>query len=333
MRYRLTSVFFLAFSSSLMSAEHPTTDAHYEQVIREMCAANRAPVARTKGTQIFSWTDEHGQVHFGDRPPANTDVQRETLQGRKDYFEMTVSFPSGATNSEIGDALQVNGHAIAQALSRLIPAERMTKSSIEMKVFNNRVAFMRHKQTLAPGLSNNVDGFYSALDNTVAVWHNGNDDYAQQIALHEATHVFQYKNIGMMPGWLTEGMADYFASLRVQGSAKVVPVNPYWLWYLQQQRQIIPVQTLMSAHYSQFQGNAGATYYANSWALVYFLMRPENRPLMERYLADVSQDKCDDMPDAHSVSFFEQHYSGGIEKLQQDWMHWLASSHDVPNYH
>ena len=167
----------------------------------------------------------------------------------------------------------------------------------------------------------------------MSVWHDGNDDYAQQIALHEATHVFQYKNIGMMPGWLTEGMADYFASLRVQGKAKVVSVNPYWLRYLQQQRQIIPVQTLMSAPYSQFQGSAGGTYYANSWALVYFLMRPENRPLMERYLADLSQDKCDDMPYTHSVAFFDANYRGGVEQLQQDWLAWLKSSSDVSNFH
>ncbi len=316
-----------------IAADHPTSDANYEKIIKEICKENSAPVKRAQGTKVFSWTDDKGQVHFGDRPPANVQAQSESLQGRKEYFEMSVSFPNGIEQPEMSDALQVNGRAIASAIGHLIPADRMTKSNIEMVVFNNRAAFINYKQVKAPSLSNNVDGFYSALDNSVSIWHDGDDDYAQQIALHEATHVFQYKNIGMMPGWLTEGMADYFASLRVKGNAKVVSVNPYWLGYLQQQRQVLPLAHLLTASYDNFQSARGADYYSNSWALFYFLMLPEHRAMVALYLAELSEDKCDEMPSTHSLTFFEIHYPGGVQRMQSDWLEWISSNHSVPNYH
>ena len=312
--------------------EGPLTDAVYEQLMAEICAANTEPVKR-QTTQVFSWTDENGQVHFGDRPPQTVDAQVETLTGQRDYFDLTIVFADGPNQPGLANSLEVNGRAIAQVMGRLVPEGQMTKSDVQMHVFVSHSGFRAYQRQKAPELSAQTVGFYSALDNSVAVWHSQNPDMTREIALHEATHVFQVRNMGMLPAWLVEGMASYFEKLTVSGQSKQVVVSDQWLGWFRYSGQVLSVEDLLVAEYRHWQGPQGPAYYAGSWALVYYLMQPEYRAIMEQYLTLVSTEKCDDTSPAETLAFFEQAYPGGIAKLQSDLLSWLAGPHRVPNYH
>ncbi|TCS38782.1 DUF1570 domain-containing protein [Reinekea marinisedimentorum] len=313
--------------------EQLNVEAKYQQLMEGVCAENSAPVQRSSGTSVYSWKDENGQVHFGDRAPQNVDAEKHALAGRKDYFDVSVSYPSGPIDSNIGEALAIGGRAIADSISRLLPAGTMAKSEIDMQVFGSRNALMKFMYEETGSASSQADGFYLPLNNKVAVLYRGSDSYAQQVALHESTHVFQFQNIGFMPGWVTEGMAEYFEMLEVSGSAKLVPVNQSWIAYIQNQGRLIPLQTLMTADHSAWQGSQAGQFYASSWALFYFMMLPENRAMTQQLLADMSQDKCDEVPDAHYMDMVDDLYRGGLEKLENDWVTWFNGSHLTPNYH
>jgi hypothetical protein len=333
----LKIVLFIVYvgNSAFLWASDPAsnTAADYNQQIIELCRENNAPIKTVKVGNVFSWTDDQGNVHFGDRPPANVEAETENLGGRKDFFDITISYPNSAVSVELSQALEVNGRAISKALGLLIPSDRMTKSSIDMKVFTDHADFLVYKNSVAPTLSNNVSGFYSALENSVAVLHSGNEKLTQLIALHEATHVFQYKNIGTMPGWLSEGMAAYFENMQVKNKSKTVPISAQWLFVLKRRSSTIALRDLLTADYSRWQSRNGTSYYATSWALVHFLMLPENRVMMQRYLDIVSKDKCNEESAQFDVTFFEQHYNGGVAKLQQDLDAWLGLGPRLPNYH
>ncbi len=325
----------VSFSCSVaLCAEQSAVDDNYDELVKQMCAKNTAPVTRTSGTKVYSWTDDSGQVYFGDRPPTTVSATVETLQGKKDYFDMEVSFPAGGiANSGISDALQVNGRAIVYAMSHLIPSERITKTHLDMKIFTNKSSFQAYRRQKTNNLSNPISGFYIPLENAIAVWHDGDDLYAQQVALHEATHAFQSKNLGVIPGWLAEGMAEYFENMTVEGNAKTVQVSRYWVQYFQSNHSYIPLSRLLTSDYRAWKGPQAASYYGNAWAFVYFMMLPENRSLMGEYLAHVSKDKCDEPPVNDSIVFFEKNYPGGMRRLQNNWLSWLASPAQVANYH
>jgi hypothetical protein len=322
-------------ASSLLFGDEQTssTAADYNDQIVELCRENNAPIKKIKSGEIFSWTDEQGNVHFGDRPPTNVEAETKNLVGRKDFFDMTLSYPNSEVSAELSESLEVNGRAISKALGQLIPKDRMTKSVIDMKVFTSQSAFLAYKRVVAPNLSNNVSGFYSALNNSVAVLHSGNEKLTQLTALHEATHVFQYKNIGIMPGWLSEGMASYFENMEVKGHSKVVPVSNQWRYVLNRYQTSIAVKDLLTADYSNWQGANGALYYATSWALVHYMMLPENRAVMRTYLDMLSRDKCNQESVQFNLEFFEQEYNGGVSKLQSDLFAWFERNSEVPNFH
>ena len=110
-----------SFATDAVAESNQTkTAAAYEQQVSELCSENRAPIKRAKGSQVFSWTDEKGNVHFGDRPPANVNAESKTFQGRKDYFDTTITFPSGGESADLRESLTVNGQAIAQAFSQFV---------------------------------------------------------------------------------------------------------------------------------------------------------------------------------------------------------------------
>lgn len=308
-------------------------EAKYQKLMEEVCEENSQPVQRSTAASIYSWKDENGQVHFGDRPPSNVSSEKQKLAGRKDYFDVNVSYPTGPIDSNIGDALAVSGRAIADSISKLLPSGRMAKSNIDMQVFGSRNAMMKFMYDETGSASNQVDGFYLPLNRKVAVLYRGSDIYAQRVALHESTHVFQFQNIGFMPGWVTEGMAEYFEMLEVSGSSKIVPVNRSWIQYIKQQGRVVPLKTLMTSEYSAWQSSEATQFYASSWALFYFLMLPENRDLVKPVLDEMSRDKCDEIPDSYYMNMIGESYRGGLEKLEDDWVNWISASHLTPNYH
>lgn len=330
----LVAVGFILMSSHLLGDENTSsTAADYNEQVVELCRENNAPIKKVNNGGVFSWTDEQGNVHFGDRPPANVQAETQNLAGRKDYFDISLSYPNAAVSADLSESLEVNGRGISKALSQLIPKDRMTKSIIDMKIFTSQSDFLAYKRAVAPNLSNNVSGFYSALNNSVAVLHSGNERMTQLIALHEATHVFQYKNIGIMPGWLSEGMASYFENMVVKGNSKAVSASNQWRYVLNRYQASIAVSDLLTADYSNWQGANGSIYYATSWALVHFLMLPENRNIMRSYLDAISQDKCNQESTQFDLVFFEQAYIGGVTELQSDLLAWLQQNSKVPNFH
>jgi len=334
--YRMKHIMLVLTYSSLVAvsvvAEESKnkSEASYQQELDEYCKGVTAPIKQAKSTKVFSWTDDNGVVHFGDRPPAAANFEEQKLQGHgKDYFDMNIQYPSDDVPKNIGDTVAVGGRAIYRAFEQFIPRSRLSKSSIDMRVYGNRAAFFAYKDEVAPNLSNNVTGFFSGRENTVAVLHHGNDDETRRVALHEVTHVIEFQNLGYLSGWLSEGLAEYFELAVVKGQRATVEVNPYWVRYLRNARQV-QLMTLLTADYSHWQGVDGAAFYGSSWALTYFLMMPDNRDLMSEYQKLVSEEKCDE---TDSVAFFNERYKNGVRGLESDLRKWLDGPHKVPNYH
>jgi len=333
-KYVLISVAILlsTIAATPFAGENTHTDAKYKELIDELCSHDAAPVKTTSRNNIFSWTDADGNIHFGDRPPQNANAEQQKTQGRKDYFDMKVSFPSGEIGNGIDNALLINGRAIATAISQLLPSGAMSKSDIDMKVFASKKDFRNYMLQETESYSDNVAGFYLPLGNKVAVLYSRNDVHVQKVALHESTHVFQYQSIGYMPSWITEGMAEYFEYLEVRGNAKEVSVNQGWLQYIRSNPSI-SAKTLMTSAHRNWKGQHASLFYGNSWALFYFMMLPENRNIMKTLIADMAKDKCDEVPDEYYVNIVNENYRGGIAQLEKDWRSWINSDHQIPNYH
>jgi Tfp pilus assembly protein PilF len=96
------------------------------------------------------------------------------------------------------------------------------------------------------------------------------------VIFHEYTHLLVNNTYGIVPTWFSEGLAEYYSTVSITGDQKVVLGRPIASHiYLLRQKKMLPLRTLFqvdskSPYYNE--GDKQSVFYAESWALVHYLM-------------------------------------------------------------
>src|ERR1700730_10775180 len=108
---------------------------------------------------------------------------------------------------------------------------------------------------------------------------------------HEYTHALLHLNFTGLPLWLDEGLAEFYGNSQLgEKESKVGTIDETHL-YILGQNKLLPIETLLnversSPHYNE--ANRASVFYAESWALVHYLMMDEEakrRQLLKNFLA------------------------------------------------
>ena len=97
---------------------------------------------------------------------------------------------------------------------------------------------------------------------------------------HEYFHYVTRRNIGPLPPWLDEGLADYWATLDIRDEEILVGRPDYDYLNLLKRKKQLPLETLFAAgddspHYRREE--TMTLFYAQSWALTHFLQSKVRR--------------------------------------------------------
>lgn len=97
---------------------------------------------------------------------------------------------------------------------------------------------------------------------------------AYQVVYHEYVHSLLHTNFRWLPTWLDEGLAEFYGNTRFESKKSYVGAPSRRVNFLKG-RTLIPLETLLTVSpYSYFRGKQDQIdeFYAESWALVHFLM-------------------------------------------------------------
>src|SRR5207248_5504833 len=100
------------------------------------------------------------------------------------------------------------------------------------------------------------------------------------VIYHEYVHLLVDNTSGNVPAWFNEGLAEYYSTLSIEEGRKVHlgELIPYHLMALREGK-LYPLRTLFAVdHYSPEynEGSKRGMYYAESWALVHYLILGNN---------------------------------------------------------
>ena len=98
--------------------------------------------------------------------------------------------------------------------------------------------------------------------------------YGYQVVYHEYVHSLLHTNFRWLPTWLDEGLAEFYGNTRFEESKFYVGAPSLRVNRLRNV-QFIPLETLFTVNpYVFYRGKEDqiATFYAESWALVHFLV-------------------------------------------------------------
>jgi tetratricopeptide (TPR) repeat protein len=99
----------------------------------------------------------------------------------------------------------------------------------------------------------------------------GNEAIGRVIVYHEYTHSILHLNLHWIPGWLNEGLANYYGYTRFERNRILIGAPPPRSVDMPTQF-LIPIETLISGSPDFRDEVKVLQFYAESWALVHFMM-------------------------------------------------------------
>src|SRR5262249_51344150 len=150
------------------------------------------------------------------------------------------------------------------------------------------------------GKPSRVSGFFQASrDGNFIALATGWSTDLRPIIFHEYLHYFLHSNFPPQPTWYDEGLADFYSTFfATESEARIGrPVERHIL--LLRNQAMLPLQKLFALRQASPEYNEESRrglFYAESWALVHYLMRGEPRrtPQLGRFLLLLQEGRAQD---------------------------------------
>ena len=204
---------------------------------------------------------------------------------------------------------------LRSALSQLNPDLRLgSPIPTWVYVFKDTASFASYRLTYQ-GRPQTGEGYFVAhpYGNHAAINADPRRN-ATRLIYHEYLHEILANTYPDLPLWLNEGLAEYYSTFEVVGGAakigEPIPLHVYWLL----RNALIPLPQLLAMDTSARDYNEGdrrGVFYAESWALVHFLLsKPERRLQTAELLRDLAAGK-------RGAEAFQQAF-GDLGALERD---------------
>ena len=206
------------------------------------------------------------------KPGANSLTQRQWFEARTTYFHI---YSCGATQEVARVAMRLE--QFREAYGLLAGAQAVASPPIVVMAFPDRATmqpFLPHYD----GKPASLAAFFSrgSDQNLIVLPLGGTDADALRVIFHEYTHLLLRHNQAYWPMWLTEGMAEIYATFEVVGGSHArigSPIDHHLR--LLEHTPLLPLKELFavtrdSPDYNERQRQG--LFYSESWLLTHYLM-------------------------------------------------------------
>jgi len=185
------------------------------------------------------------------------------------------------------------------ALGEVIEVDERALPPLDIVLFESRDAFAPYRARTQSGTVNALAGFFSNQGGWSVIGMPGNDGNgsAQQLTYHEAVHWYSSMLLGRYPYWFTEGIAELFSTLAINGDevtwGAAIPDNIDYLRQtgLQAMADFFAVSRDAALHEVD-------TFYPQAWLFVHYLLFGELNLTPAELISLVEGSIESDMPTA-----------------------------------
>jgi hypothetical protein len=325
----------------ITSTEHKANEApnshirkrniHQTNKYTYLSSCQNTAKTRLKKTQLYQWEDSAGRRHFSDQPPLADyhNLHIKSLDATT-LFKLEMDTQFAKLPPFVSDRIQGDINQIYRIFTKEIGVAALHPIQLNLKFFDDKSQFNHYKESVAPHLGS-AGGFYTSINNEAVVYTAKNDQRMYSVTRHEAVHAMVNGAFGRTPVWINEGLAEYFERLKLEnGYTRTVEVSSDFLNQLRNS-QLPDLNDYLNFPPSiWYEEEKKGLHYAIAWSLIYFLAATDDRRTFLRHLLDkLSVDYCRSLD---SVAYFNQHYSGGVGKLERSWRRWLKIKPEPHRY-
>lgn len=197
------------------------------------------------------------------------------------------------------------------------------EARLEVAVFSDAAAFDRFAAADA-GIAPGERGYSNKRANRIAILRQ--KEYARDVmtAVHELAHAFNRFSTPHSPTWADEGLAQYYASYAAEraGAAGIYDgVNLGALAAIDagiKAGRFAPLGQLLTMDEAAFYADKTDTFYAEAWALVYYLRRgtPEGDARFGDYYESLTRG-------GDEYGAFTRSYGANVDVMESIWIRYL----------
>jgi hypothetical protein len=218
--------------------------------------------------------------------------------------------------------------ALSATLGKIFKAPDVRSQKPIVKIYRNHDEFM-----LKTGMGGGVGGFYQPSSQNVVAYHGtfGLTGTTYTVLAHEGTHAFQGKKLARMgnyPNWFIEGMAVYFgdgSKLDYKKKKLVTGLIPRDRLFHIQEKIAEGRHTELSKLGGLARNRFSGTHYADSWAVMHYLINGPESKKGQRFLVDYWKLGEKRRVGQRQFNDLAKKYFGDVDEMEKDWQEYVLA--------
>ncbi|WP_028862740.1 hypothetical protein [Psychromonas aquimarina] len=218
---------------------------------------------------------------------------------------------------------------IFETYAELIDAENLRTVRLNINIFKDKQSFNQYIQKNGH-YSSTITGVYFHHTGSANIIYRG-EKQTMQTALHESVHAINHALIGRTPGWLNEGMAEYFEHTASDPGADSAAVVSDWTDHkgnFRYKQFDLPILLSHEDYWYQDADEDNRKLYANSWLWINYLMGSDaGVNVLSSVLKQELQDPCSilDKDAMYELILDTSPY------IESDYLYWLDEHYPMLN--
>jgi|GEM_PF-912661 len=210
-----------------------------------------------------------------------------------------------------------------QVLSLIFPRAKIeTPVPTTVIIFKNHDSFRPFKPLYKGKVRENVGGYFAVGQdmNYITLTADKSDKTPYEVIFHEYEHFFLGNNLRNAPLWLNEGLAEYYSTFTTLDQEQKIMLGDPIARHISTLRNspLLPLKTLFSVdhkspHYNE--GSKAGIFYAESWALVHYLMLGNQEKRQAQFIHFIDQLNSDLPIEENFRQSFQVDYNRMEEEL------------------
>ncbi|MGI9034925.1 MAG: tetratricopeptide repeat protein [Pyrinomonadaceae bacterium] len=254
--------------------------------------------------------------------PVSVSAKDEWIRVQSKNFNL-VGNASEKEIRKVATRLEQFRETFRQIFSRL---NLVTPIQTNVVVFKNNSAYKPFKPKRADGKTDDfIAGFFQPGEDVNYITLSTERDDAQtfEVIFHEYVHFLVNTNIGKskVPPWFNEGLAEYYSTFAIDDDQKVkLGIFKQNNINLLAQRKLIPLDKLFAvSNYGllQLDPNTRGVFYAESWALIHYLIQNGKNEGLGKFLQLL-------MKDTPPAQAFADSFQMNYEQMEKELTKYVA---------
>lgn len=281
-------------------------------------------------SEIYSWKDENGKTHFGDKVIEGIEQSSIDLKLKKSTWEryiIEVNDVDSVLTDKERYRIETDVNAVYQFYDEKLYFDFYKTVPVKIRLYEKQKSYQSYLSSKGSNNAKGTRGVYFPSTNEIVLYLNNVDRWRTFWTIkHETSHAIANSLASYIPAWLNEGLAENMESLGLKEDV-------FFLYPHAENRRSInrakksgdrlnvkDFLSLSSRDYYKGMKNGHNRYQAYAGELIRMLLsETQGQNIIRRMIHAYKRGSK-----TYSSHMIEEHYFGGLTALQIHWDAWAS---------